>query len=106
MPNRATIKRAASYGVRLLQSMHEDMGSYPGRGAYSRQMHNDIELAIAMLKAAPDLFDAMPSMLGYFEAGFEPEEPVLRNAIRRGRAAYDRGLDRSQAEWLSMEKRP
>ena len=43
--------RAAGYGLWHLQSIHEDMAVGAG---YTRQMGDDMALAIAMLKAAPD----------------------------------------------------
>lgn len=97
MANQATIKRAARYGVRTLQAQLTDMS--PG-SAYSREMINDMELAIAMLKAMPALIDAAQHMLSYFEAGPEPDEPGLRNAVRKADRALQLALDRKQAELL------
>jgi hypothetical protein len=94
----ATMKRAASYGIGHLQAIASDMGG----SDYSREMRNDINLAIAMLRAAPDLIHYAPHLCGCIEAGDGTDETQARlmKSVAKLRAAIERGTDRKQGELL------
>jgi len=89
----ATMQRAAAFGARFLQTAGE-------ASAYSRQQKNDLDLAIAMLRAAPDLIRYAPVLCGAAEAGDGSDETqaTLMRAAAKLRAAIERATDRSEGE--------
>lgn len=91
----STMKRAAAYGVRHLQTIAEDAG-------YSRQVMNDLNLAIAMLKVAPDLIHNAGMLAGYAEAGPCDDDVTrsLHNRAQKIREAIRLGTDRGQGDLL------
>ena len=92
----ATMKRAAQFGVRHLQTIAEDSGEW------SSQMRGDIRLAIAMLKAAPDLLDNAGTLAGFVEAG-PCDDTISRSLHRRAqnvRKAIATGTDRNEGDKL------
>lgn len=81
--NTATMKRAAAFGVRYLITATE------GTECLTRQQRNDLALAAAMLKAAPDLLANIGALCGAAEAGDgsdETQRALMRFAERLRRA--------------------
>lgn len=91
-----TMKRAAQFGVRHLQTIAED------NGEWSPQMRGDIRLAIAMLKVAPDLLNNAGMLAGFVEAGpcDDSTSRSLHRSAKNIRKAIALGTDRNEGDKL------
>lgn len=90
MPTLSTMRRSVEYAVRFLHTAAE------GTECMTRQQINDLNLAVAMLRAAPDLIHNAPELCGLVEAGPADDDTTraLHRTAEKLRDAIERGTNR------------
>jgi len=87
MASRKSLQLSAYYGASHLRAINCDVQSEP---TYSRGMRNDMNRAIALLEAAPDMVKCVRALVGYIEAGGMEDQHNRLWLARIGNRALER----------------